>query len=204
VGFVGRFSPEKGLDTLIKSVSLLSDDCVLVLVGSGPEEVKLKAMVDRLGLSARVRWVPWVESSEVPEYMNAFDVLVLPSRTRRNIKEQFGRMLIEAMGCETCVVGSDSGEIPQVIGNAGLVFAEGNEQELAERLQRLMDDPALCQSLRRRGRQRVLEKFTYFRIAERTVGFYRNITSGVGEMDTSALVSCSEAEMSEGPPSLIS
>jgi len=108
-------------------------------------------------------------------------VLALPSRTRPNIKEQFGRVLVEAMSCETCVVGSDSGEIPNVIGDAGLIFREGDERELAHRLHQLMDAPAVRESLRHRGRQRVLDHFTYAKIATDTVDFYRRICSGRDE-----------------------
>ena len=87
-----KFRPAKGVDTLIKAFALLPADCVLVLVGDSSERPKLEALAQELGVSARVRWVPWVNSWDVPEYMNAFDVLVLPSRTSWNIKEQFGRV----------------------------------------------------------------------------------------------------------------
>jgi glycosyltransferase involved in cell wall biosynthesis len=149
-----------------------------VLVGNGPDRSKLEAMAQGLGVSARVRWVPWVDSGKVAEYINAFDVLALPSRTRWNVKEQFGRVLVEAMSCETCVVGSDSGEIPNVVGDAGLIFHEGDERQLAARLQQLMDDPSLSETLRRRGRKRVLENFACAKIARNTVDFYRRICSG--------------------------
>jgi glycosyltransferase involved in cell wall biosynthesis len=176
VGFVGRFSPEKGVDTLIRALALLPRDCVLVLVGHGPERSKLEALAQAHGvLETRVRWVSWVDSENIAEYMNAFDALVLPSKTRRNIKEQFGRVLVEAMSCETCVVASDAGEIPNVVGDAGLIFQEGDERELADRLRRLMDSPGLSETLRRRGRQRVVERFTYARIARDTVDFYSHI-----------------------------
>jgi glycosyltransferase involved in cell wall biosynthesis len=178
IGFVGRLSPEKGVDTLIKALALLPEGCVLVLVGDGPERPRLEAMARAFGVSASVQWVPWVNSGEVTEYMNAFDVLVLPSRTRWNIKEQFGRVLVEAMSCETCVVGSDSGEIPNVIGDAGLVFHEDDERDLAERLRKLIGSPSVRETFRRDGRQRVLENFTYAKIAADTVNFYRSICSG--------------------------
>jgi glycosyltransferase involved in cell wall biosynthesis len=181
VGFVGRLSPEKGVDTLIKALALLPGGCVLVLVGNGPDGARLKSVAEACGVSARVQWVPWVHSGEVVEYMNAFDVLALPSRTRPNIKEQFGRVLVEAMSCETCVVGSDSGEIPNVIGDAGLIFREGDERDLAHRLHQMMDAPAVRESLRHRGRQRVLDHFTYAKIATDTVDFYRRICSGRDE-----------------------
>ncbi len=184
VGFVGRIVPEKGLDTLIRAVGLLPNECTLALVGNGPGRPSLERMVESLGLARRVRWIPWVKSNEVSEYMNAFDVLVLPSRTIRTWKEQFGRVLVEAMACETCVVGSDSGEIPNVIGKAGLVFHEGNEQELAEQLRKLMEDLSLRESLGRRGRERVLENYTHARIAQETFSFYRRIC-GDGELEKS-------------------
>lgn len=177
VGFVGRLSPEKGINTLIKAMSLLPAECFLVLLGDGPERGILKKMVDKMGLSPRVRWVPWVRSAEVAEYINAFDILVLPSRTRWNVKEQFGRVLIEAMACQTCVVGSDSGEIPRVIGDAGLVFHEGDERELAMHLRHLLDDSPLRERLGRQGRQRVQQHYTYEKVAKDTVAFYNNVCS---------------------------
>jgi glycosyltransferase involved in cell wall biosynthesis len=177
IGFAGQIAYRKGLDTLIKSLALLPKECALVLVGTGPDVSKFKSLAQELGLSARVQWRPWVDQREIAKYMCAFDVFVLPSRTLRNSKEQFGRVLIEAMACETPVVGSDSGEIPNVIGDAGLVFHENDERELAGHLRRLMDDPSLRESLARRGRQRVLERFTYEKVARDTVEFYRRICS---------------------------
>lgn len=186
VGFVGRFSPEKGLDTLIKALALLPGDCVLVLLGTGGERPRLQAMAQRLGASGRIRWVPWVNSAEVADYMSALDVLTLPSRTRWNIKEQFGRVLVEAMASEICVVGSDSGEIPRVIGDAGLVFHEGDERELAGHLRRLMQDTALRELLASRGRERALNHFTYAQIASQAVEFYRRVCSGDNETEQEA------------------
>jgi glycosyltransferase involved in cell wall biosynthesis len=178
VGFVGRIHIEKGLDTLVRALTLLPKSCVLVLVGRGPYRAQLESLIGFLGLSERVRWVPWVSSDEVPEYMNAFDVLVLPSRTRSNWKEQFGRVLVEAMACETCVVGSDSGEIPNVVGDAGFVFHEGDERELAGHLQKLMDSPSLRELFHRYGRKRMLEHFTYAKIAADAVEFYKSVAFG--------------------------
>jgi len=193
VGFVGRIHREKGLDTLVRAIALLPKSSVLVLVGRGPYRAELEGLIGALGLSERVHWAPWVNSKEVPQYMSAFDVLVLPSRTCRNWKEQFGRVLVEAMASETCVVGSDSGEIPNVVGDAGLIFHEGDERELAERLRQLMDSPSLCDTLRHRGRQRVLEHFTYAKIAADTVNFYRSICSG------SEINSYGDRELTEYP-----
>ena len=89
--------------------------------------------------------------------------------------EQFGRVLIEAMACEVAVIGSSSGEIPSVIGDAGLVFQEGDVTELRARLEDLMASAALRADLGRRGRKRVLECYTQARIASETCNLYRQI-----------------------------
>ena len=178
IGYVGQIGYWKGLDTLVRALALLPKQCILVFIGSGPGKSKLKILIRELGLTERVQWEPWLDQSEVSKFMCSFDAFVLASRTRRKAKEQFGRVLIEAMACETPVVGSDSGEIPNVIGDAGLIFHEGDERDLAGHLRRLMEDPALRASLGRRGRERVLERFTYAKVAEQTVAFYKRICNG--------------------------
>ncbi|TAM84183.1 MAG: glycosyltransferase family 1 protein [Acidobacteria bacterium] len=178
IGFLGRITREKGLETLVKAFAMLPQNCILVLAGSGPFESELHNLIQNLGIEGRVRRIPWMKSGDVSQYMNSIDALVLPSLTCRNWKEQFGRVLIEAMACETCVVGSDSGEIPNVIGDAGLVFHEGDEGELADRLRRLMEGPSLRESMGQRGRERVLERFTHEKIAQRTLAFYQRILAG--------------------------
>ncbi len=105
--------------------------------------------------------------------MRELDVLVLPSRTQPNWKEQFGRVLIEAMSCGVPVIGSTCGEIPQVIGEAGLVFPEGDVAALRAALSRLIDQPELRAELARRGRARVLAEFTQAAIARRHVAVYQ-------------------------------
>lgn len=177
LGFVGRLSPEKGIDTLIRALARLPAECALVVVGSGPEQRKLEAVAQECGVSSRIRWVPWVSSADIPGYMNAFDVLVLPSKALRNLKEQFGRVLVEAMACETCVVGSDVGAIPDVIGEAGLVFHEGDESALARCLEGVIEDPLLRSLLARAGRERVLSHFSYEKTARDTIDFYTNACS---------------------------
>jgi glycosyltransferase involved in cell wall biosynthesis len=104
----------------------------------------------------------------------------LPSLTRPHWKEQFGRVIIEAMACWVPVVGSRSGEIPHVIGQAGLTFTEGDVQELRARLSQLMDTPALCADLARRGRERVLAHYTQAKIAAETHEVYRQLLSAAG------------------------
>jgi len=99
----------------------------------------------------------------------------LPSLTRPNWKEQFGRVLIEAMACGVPVIGSDSGEIPNVIGDAGLIFPEGDIVALRDSIARMLADPERRARYAEAGRQRVLAEFTQAQIAAATVRVYREI-----------------------------
>nr|BBH85362.1 hypothetical protein KTC_01130 [Thermosporothrix sp. COM3] len=136
----------------------------------------------RLGVSDRVTIRPGVPTYEVPQVLAAFDVFALPSRTFPNWKEQFGRTLAEAMACETPVIGSDSGEIPHVIGDAGLVFPEGNAQELSNRVRQLLDNPRLYATLSTAGRQRVLANYTQEQIARQTFEVYQSLLTSTFRM----------------------
>jgi glycosyltransferase involved in cell wall biosynthesis len=111
----------------------------------------------------------------MPAHLRRLHALVLPSLTRPNWKEQFGRVLIEAMACGVPVVGSDSGEIPNVIGEAGLVFPEGDAEALRAALARLRDDRDLWGHLAVAGRARVLAEFTHAQVAQKTYRVYREM-----------------------------
>jgi glycosyltransferase involved in cell wall biosynthesis len=177
IGYVGRVVKEKGIADLIRALASLPEECVLVIVGNGPFARQAEQLSTHLGISHRIRWISQISSLDVPDYMNLFDVLVLPSRTTSHWKEQFGRVLIEAMSCETAIVGSNSGEIPQVIGEAGLLFPEGDVESLTHLLCRLQASPRLKTELGKQGRARVLEKFTHRRIAQETLKVYRQVLS---------------------------
>jgi glycosyltransferase involved in cell wall biosynthesis len=180
IGYAGRIVKEKGIADLVRALVPLPERCVLVLVGSGPFEGPLRKLSENLGVASRIRWVPHILSEEIPAYMNAFDVFVLPSRTTSRWKEQFGRVLIEAMASETPVVGSSSAEIPRVIGEAGLVFPEGDVPELVKQLSMLSEKPETREELGAKGRARVLDRFTHRQIAELTAGFYRKVLAEAG------------------------
>jgi len=173
--FSGRLHAFKGVHLLVEAVASLGDDTRLEILGWGPEENRLRALAAERGLGDRFRIVPGVPSHEVPAFASRLDIAVLPSLSTVKWKEQFGRMLIEAMSCDVAVVGSDSGEIPHLIADAGLVFPEGDITALASCLRRLRDDHALRQDLVRRGRDRVHANFTQARIAEATVDAYNAV-----------------------------
>jgi glycosyltransferase involved in cell wall biosynthesis len=173
IGFIARLVEEKGIFVLLDALARLDGEWRLHVVGSGPLKQRAEQRALGLGIGARITWEPGLASTRVPERMRQFTVLVQPSLTRRNWKEQFGRAVMEAMACGVPVVGSDSGEIPHVVADAGVVVREGDSLALRDALARLLHEPALREELGRRGRQRVLECFTHRRIAEQTVHVYR-------------------------------
>ena len=179
IGYVGRLVEEKGVHILLRAVAGLRREWRLRILGSGPRRDHLERLAAELGIAERVRFEDPIPSTRMPGYYNQLDALVLPSLTRPNWKEQFGRVLIEAMACGVPVVGSDSGEIPNVIGEAGLVFAEGDVRALRARLSKLMADPALREELAQRGRERVLAHYTQTQVAAKTYQVYRELLGGV-------------------------
>ncbi len=175
IGYIGRLLPFKGVGLLIDALAALPAHCRLRIVGSGSEEAALRARAVERGVAGRVEFLPAVPTTEVPRVLAGIDVMALPSLTQPNWKEQFGRTLIEAMACEVAVVGSDCGEIPNVIGDAGLIVPEGDVSALAAALRRLADDSALRRMLAGRGRERVLERFTQEQVAQRIGAVYREV-----------------------------
>ncbi|MFN2289822.1 MAG: glycosyltransferase [Anaerolineae bacterium] len=175
VGYVGRLVEEKGVDLLLEALAGLEGIWRAYILGSGPQRDALQAQSRQMGLSPRVSFDEWIPSSQMPNYYRQLDVLVLPSRTRPNWKEQFGRVLIEAMACGVPVVGSDSGEISNVIGDAGLVFPEGDVARLRQHLAHLLRDPDLRTRLAHKGRERVLTKYTQAQVAVQTYRVYQRM-----------------------------
>ena len=176
IGYLGRLVPEKGLWVLLDALAGLGGAWCLDLVGTGPLAGDLERAVRERRLADRVRLVAPVASADVPNLLHRFDVLVLPSLTTPTWKEQFGRVLIEAMACGVAVVGSDSGEIPNVIGEAGLIVPEGDPARLRAALAEVAD-PARRQALVARGLDRVRAHYTHRRIAEATLAFYERVLS---------------------------
>ncbi len=174
IGYIGRLVAEKGVWTLLTAIADLPD-AQLVLVGDGALRAEIERWRAARQLEARVRVVPTLPHEEIARVLNTFDVLVLPSQTTATWKEQFGHTLIEAMASGVPVIGSNSGAIPEVIGDAGIIFPEGNAGALREALAALRDDAARRAQLAQAGRARVLAHYTPARIAAANVAFFERV-----------------------------
>lgn len=173
VGFVGRLVEEKGVRVLLEALADAAFAFDLLVVGGGPLLGELQAAARAIGWRGRLSVVDVVEHDTVPEYLACMDVLVLPSLTTPSWKEQFGHVLIEAMACGVPVVGSSSGDIPEVIGAAGVVVREGDAHALRAALTALVQSPERRRELSALGRARVSERFTHEQIAATLADFLR-------------------------------
>jgi glycosyltransferase involved in cell wall biosynthesis len=175
VGYAGGLVPEKGVDLLLRACARLLGEWSLEIVGEGEARASLEQLASELGVAQRVTFAGRQSSAAMPEVYRRMDVLVLASQTTASWKEQFGRVLIEAMASEVAVVGSDCGEIPHVVGDAGLVFREGDVEGLRVHLQSLLAAPGERARLGALGRKRVLERYTMEGIARSTVEIYERL-----------------------------
>jgi len=181
IGYIGRLVKEKGLEILLQAVAQLCREAgsahliTLVIIGNGPGRASLEAQIKANGLADHTQLLPAMPPAEIARQLCNLDVLVLPSKTTPVWKEQFGRVLIEAMACKIPVIGSNSGAIPEVIGEAGLIFPEGEAQALAGCLRQLSESPELQFELAERGYNRVKRLYTQEHLAEQTAMIYHNI-----------------------------
>ncbi|MEL7069265.1 MAG: hormogonium polysaccharide biosynthesis glycosyltransferase HpsO [Cyanobacteria bacterium J06555_13] len=188
VGFVGRFVPEKGLITLFNALGKLSQQSLsrswkLLLLGRGELKEQLQQLATDLGIAKRIIWIESVPHADVPRYINLMDTLILPSETTYQFKtlsavgwkEQFGHVIIEAMACRVPVIGSDSGEIPHVIQQDGLVFPEGDADALCEKIGLLINQPDTQHELAEKGYQRAMREYTNRALATKQLDFYKTL-----------------------------
>ena len=181
IGYLGRLVPEKGLELLMRVLERLQTPWRALFVGTGSMEATLRTWADRYG--DRVRLCTTVKHGDVPQYLNAMDILCAPSQTMPNWQEQFGRMLIEAFACGVPVIGSDSGEIPYVIQDAGVVVGEKDEQGWLEALSNLLESPSRRAELAAKGLERSHSIYAWPVIAKQYLEFFTELSDSPRNSD---------------------
>jgi rhamnosyl/mannosyltransferase len=171
--FVGRHVAYKGLSTLIDAMRELP--AVALLVGDGPERLRLEGQAASRDLGDRVKFLGEVDDTELAALYRACDVFVLPSTTRQ---EAFGVVQIEAMARGKPVVSTDLGTGTAWVnqhGQNGFVVPPGDARALADALQQLLSEPALRESLGSAGRRRWASTFTVDRMIQSTLALYEQV-----------------------------
>lgn len=167
--------PLKGLDYLLRAIANLRTyypDIHLTLLGRLKRNGDTARLIDQLGLRDRISFHSGLTSQEVARLYGTAVCAVVPS-----IYEGFGLPAGEAMACEVPVIATDGGALPEVVGDAGLTVPVRDTDALEAAIRQLLDDPALRQSLARKGRERILEKFSWQVTAREMERFYRQVSS---------------------------
>jgi alpha-maltose-1-phosphate synthase len=179
--FVGRITRQKGLPVLLRAASGLVPEAQLVLCAGAPDTPELLAEVTELveGLRAArsgVLWIPeMLPKPEVIQLLTHAAVFAVPS-----VYEPLGIVNLEAMACETAVVASRTGGIPEVVadGETGLLVPPGEPAPLAEALNALLRDPDRARAMGQAGRKRAVAEFGWPAIAAQTVALYAKLVNG--------------------------
>jgi N-acetyl-alpha-D-glucosaminyl L-malate synthase BshA len=171
--FVGSLMQYKGVDVLIRAIPVVLDSdpsAMVVIIGTGPQREDLMALRDSLGLHETVILAGFIPNSELADYENACEVLVLPSR-----RESFGIAALEAMACAKPVIGTRRGGLKETIDHekTGLLVDPDDPRQLASAILRILNDERLAQYLGASGRRKVEAEFDWVSVANRTVALYR-------------------------------
>jgi glycosyltransferase involved in cell wall biosynthesis len=175
IGYAGRLVPEKGVLTLVEATRHTPNAEVLI-AGEGP-------LAGTIRDEPHVKLLGWVPRTEMAAYWSQLDVMVLPSLTdRKKWVEQFGRVIVEAMAAGVPVVGSDAGRIPDTIGDAGLIFHEGDAAGLRTALDTLRTSPGRRAELREKGLARVQNSYSHDVLMGQTLRFYEEMLASAGRV----------------------
>jgi glycogen synthase len=172
--FAGRLEYEKGVQTVLHALERLTarvGPVRFLIAGVGTYSDELRALVERLGLTHRVRFTGFLEERALRLHYAAADVAVAPS-----IYEPFGLVAVEAMACGTPVVASDTGGLREIVaGGHGLTFPPQDAVQLADRIADVLTDPTGTAVTVARARERIRDLYDWRDVAARTVEVYARV-----------------------------
>ena len=179
---VGNLVRLKGYNYLVEALPAIvaaHPQAMLVLIGDGEEREPLREQAAALGMTDRVYFTGYLPTTQIPAWLNAADVFVLPS-----LSEGRPNVILEAMACGRLVVATRVGGIPEIVEDSqtGFLVAPQQPDQLAERISLLLDNPELSQRLGLAGRQSFIDKgLTWEHHAERLIGVYSRVLSQARE-----------------------
>jgi glycogen synthase len=162
--YMGRLEPEKGVHTAINAIAHLAKEGISSLTldiygqGDPPYEAGLRTLVKKNNLDHQIVFQGLISHQQVPQVLRQYDVLIFPSEWQ----EPFARTVLEAMAAGLVVVGTTTGGTGEILAEnkTGLTFTAGNAEQLADQIQRLVNEPGLRESLAKAGQRCVLQNFT--------------------------------------------
>jgi len=171
VGYMGRFSEEKGILNLVEAIPLVSKhrkDVHFLLCGEGKLSDEIRNITRYEGLEAYAKLTGWISHKDVPNCLNDLKLLVLPSYT-----EGLPNVVLEAMACGTPVLATPVGGISDIIkdGETGFLLKSNDPKHIAERVIELLNNPSLLKKVSTNALKYVRENFSY----EKTLKAWWNI-----------------------------
>ncbi len=173
--FVGQLVRRKGVDVLFEAIGKLrNDDAKFLIVGEGPEKERLLKLSQRVGIMDRVHFAGFVEKDTLDNYYSQASFFVYPS-----LSESFGFALFDAMSHGLPTIASNLKAYDGVLKNGenALLFEPGNSEELAIRLDELLESHVLRTSLSNNGEMLVKQRFNWPEIADRVADTYSALVS---------------------------
>ncbi|MDD3628146.1 MAG: glycosyltransferase family 4 protein [bacterium] len=167
IGFVGRVEEIKGIKYLIRALNILEFKVKLTVIGEGSQLNWIKENVNKNKIELIIK--SFVSHNKMPEEYLNLDLLIVPSITIWRWKEQFGRVLVEAMASGVPVIGSDSGAIPDVLGDAGIIVKERNAEDINRAIKLIVNDEDLRIKLIKKGFMRVEKYFFWESVADKVI-----------------------------------
>lgn len=183
--FIGRLIREKGARELLVAFSLalralppsLVHRCRLLIAGNGPQRDFLQSLISELDLASSVSIIGGMDYMQIHRLHQMADIFVLPSIATPYWEEQYGMVLSEAMACGTPVISTQTGGIPEVVGDAGLLVPQLEPDALCEVLQRLIQDADLREQLGHTARERAVANFNAANVAKQISSAYQYVLS---------------------------
>ena len=169
IGVIGRIDPGKGQEIVVRALpNLITRHPNILFLIAGEEtagepghKAHLEELCRTLGLEPYVKFMPFTD--EVPKFMAALDIFILPS-----FGETFGLVLIEAMAMEKPVIATDAGGVPEIItdGRTGILIEPRSVPAVGAAIEKLLDDETLCRSLGAAARADALQRFSMSRCVD--------------------------------------
>lgn len=133
---VGASYPHKNLEIAIESMAGIKEDCKLIIVGKdSPYILKLKDLAKNLNIEDKINFIGYVPDEDLPSLYNYSKAFVYTT-----LYEGFGLPIVEAMACGTAVLSSDNSSLPEVYGDAALVFENNSSKDLKEKMEIILKD----------------------------------------------------------------
>lgn len=167
--FVGRITPEKEIETLIKAHNYLNKDLELVIAGTDSYNKKYSSYLRKIS-SENVQFKGFIKKPEIYDIFRRSYLFILPSEI-----EGSPLALLEAMSFSKCVVVSNIEECREIIGQCGLTFQVGNYKDLSEKISYLINHPEIATELGKKARLRIMDKYNWEKITYATEQTYKRL-----------------------------